>query len=163
MANDILAGIKSEFTVDFCFVKNMESSSDKSEVIEINVLKIERLFKIFTIYSPPNNKPNFSFLNSSSHTIFLEDFNAHSPMWGCNDSNEARKSVEDLLNPSTFELIYNSNDPHTCLHYNGTSTTPDLLLLSSDVSDLTKRSVLDDPGSDHRQIIADISFGSPSK
>ena len=98
VASGILAGIKSMLTVDFHIVKNMESSFDKSEVFEINVWKIQRRFKIFVIYSPPNNKPDFSFFNSSSNTIFLGDFNAHSPAWGYNKSNEAGKSVEDLLN-----------------------------------------------------------------
>ena len=67
------------------------------------------------------------------------------------------------MNSSTFELIFNSNDHHTYSHYNGTCTALDLLLVISDIGDLTKHSVLDDPGSGHRQIIADISFGSTSK
>ena len=85
----------------------------------------------------------------------------HTPL--CGDSNEAGKSVEDLLNSSIFELIYNSNVSHAYLQNNGTCTTRDLLLVTLDINDLTKRAVLDSPGSGHRHIIADISFGSPSK
>ncbi|GIX75886.1 hypothetical protein CEXT_416191 [Caerostris extrusa] len=91
-------------------------------------------------------------------TIFIGDVNAHSPKWGCNDTNHSGKEVEDLLNTSTLELIYNCNDPHTFLHYNGTKPNPNLLLVSADLSQSTKRSVLEDPGSGHRQILAEISF-----
>ena len=80
VASGILVGIKSRVTVDFRIIKYMESSFDKNEVVEINVWKIQRPLKIFAIYSPPNNKTDFSFHNSSSHPIFLGDFNAHSPM-----------------------------------------------------------------------------------
>ncbi|GFY67172.1 hypothetical protein TNIN_64831 [Trichonephila inaurata madagascariensis] len=73
------------------------------------------------------------------------------------------KSVEDLLNSSTFELIYNYSDLHTYLHYNETSTSSDLLLVTSDISEPSRRYVIEDPGSGHRQVIAEVSLGSPCK
>uniref|UniRef100_A0A0R3TCU1 Endo/exonuclease/phosphatase domain-containing protein n=1 Tax=Rodentolepis nana TaxID=102285 RepID=A0A0R3TCU1_RODNA len=48
------------------------------------------------------------------------------------------------------------------LHYNGTRTTPDLLLASSDISKLTRRKIIDDPGSAHKPIIASITIGGKS-
>ncbi|GIX71338.1 uncharacterized protein LOC103523941 [Caerostris extrusa] len=77
---------------------------------------------------------------------------------GYNDTNHSGKEVEDSRNISNLELIYNCNDPHTFLHYNGTKSNPDLLLASADLSQSTKRSVLEDPGSGHREILAEISF-----
>jgi hypothetical protein len=86
------------------------------------------------------------------------DFNAHSPKWGCKDTNAAGKEMEDLLNTSILELIYNDTDPSTHLHFNGAQTTPDLLLVSSDISANTKRIILDDPGSGHKPVITKITL-----
>ncbi|VDO02713.1 unnamed protein product [Rodentolepis nana] len=43
-------------------------------------------------------------------------------------------------------------DPATCLHNTGTRTTPDLLLVSSDICELA--SDINDPGSGHKPVIA---------
>ncbi|VDN97702.1 unnamed protein product [Rodentolepis nana] len=59
-----------------------------------------------------------------------------------------------MLNNNPLELIYSNEDPATYLHYNGTRTTPDLLLGSSDISELTRRKINDDPGSGHKPVIA---------
>ncbi|VDN97748.1 unnamed protein product [Rodentolepis nana] len=51
-------------------------------------------------------------------------------------------------------------DPATYLHYNGTRTTPDLLLASTDISEHTHSTIIDDSGSDHKPIIASIAIGT---
>ena len=48
--------------------------------------------------------------------------------------------------------------PQTHLNYNGKQTNPDLLLVSSDISDQTTRTILDDLGTDHRPMIATICY-----
>ena len=48
--------------------------------------------------------------------------------------------------------------PFTYLHFNGAQTIPALLLVSSDISANTKRIILDDPGSEHRPVIAKITL-----
>uniref|UniRef100_A0A0R3T7K8 Endo/exonuclease/phosphatase domain-containing protein n=1 Tax=Rodentolepis nana TaxID=102285 RepID=A0A0R3T7K8_RODNA len=48
------------------------------------------------------------------------------------------------------------------LHYNGSRTTPDLLLASSDISEHTHRKIIDDPGSGHKPVIASVNIGSKS-
>jgi hypothetical protein len=48
--------------------------------------------------------------------------------------------------------------PSTYLHFNGIQTTPDLQLVSSDISANTKRIILDDPGSAHKPVIAKITL-----
>jgi len=88
----------------------------------------------------------------------IGDINAHSPKWGYKDTNAAGKEMEDLLNTSILELIYNNTDPPTYLHFNGSQTTPDLLLVSSDISANTKHIILDDPGSEHKPVIAKITL-----
>ncbi|VDO10340.1 unnamed protein product [Rodentolepis nana] len=57
---------------------------------------------------------------------------------------------------------YSNEDPATYLYYNGTRTTPDLLLALSDISELTRRKIIDDPSSGHKPVIASITFGSRS-
>ncbi|GIY21565.1 hypothetical protein CEXT_494451 [Caerostris extrusa] len=61
---------------------------------------------------------------------------------------EAGKEIEDFINSNTIKLIYNQKDPHTFMHYSGSLTTPDLLLVSSGtVGDIT-RTVLEDQALD---------------
>ncbi|VDO12390.1 unnamed protein product [Rodentolepis nana] len=55
-----------------------------------------------------------------------------------------------------------NEDPAAYLHYNGSRTTPDLLLASSVISEHTHRKIIDDPGSGHKPVIASITFGSKS-
>jgi len=66
--------------------------------------------------------------------------------------------MEDLLNTSILALIYNDTDPPTYLHFNGAQTTPDLLLVSSDISANTKCIILHEPGSGHKPVIAKITL-----
>ncbi|VDO17031.1 unnamed protein product [Rodentolepis nana] len=67
-----------------------------------------------------------------------------------------------MLNSNPLELMYSNGDPATYLHYNGTRTTPDLLLVSSDISEHTRRKIIDDPGSGHKSVIASNIIGSKS-
>ncbi|VDO05731.1 unnamed protein product [Rodentolepis nana] len=79
---------------------------------------------------------------------------------GCKQS---WKEIEDRINSNHLELIYSNEDPPTYLHYNGTRTTPDLLLASSDISELTRRKIIDDPRSGHKPDIASIAISSGHK
>ncbi|VDO03772.1 unnamed protein product [Rodentolepis nana] len=58
-----------------------------------------------------------------------------------------------------IELIYSSVDPDTYLHYNGTRTTPDLPMASSDISEHAHLKIIDDPGSGHKPVIGSITIG----
>ncbi|VDO01409.1 unnamed protein product [Rodentolepis nana] len=145
-------------------------------------------YDLIKIYNPPQNCPNFDFLNISHNTIVLGDFNAHSTGWGYKDTKIAGKEIEDMLNsnplklicsnedPATYfnlftamrirlhiyKLICSNEDPATYLHNNGTRTTPDLLLASSDISEHTRRKIIDNPGFGHKPVIASITTGSKS-
>ncbi|VDO02615.1 unnamed protein product [Rodentolepis nana] len=72
----------------------------------------------------------------------------------------AGKEIKDMLNGNPLELIYSNKIPITYLHYNGTRTTPDLLLSSIDISEHTRRKIIDNPGSDPKPAIASITVGS---
>ncbi|VDO01246.1 unnamed protein product [Rodentolepis nana] len=67
-----------------------------------------------------------------------------------------------IMEAKISDYKLNNEDPATYLHYNGTKTTPDLLLASSDISEHTRCKIIDDPGSGHKQIIASINIGSKS-
>ena len=138
----------------------MGNSEDKSEIVKVNVWKKKKgnNFTIYAIYSPSNNKPDFTSLYVTSKTIMIGDFNAHSPTWGYKDTNAAGKETEDLLNTSILELIYNDTELSTYLHFNGAQTTPDLLLVSSNISASTKCIILDDLGSGHKPVIVKITL-----
>ena len=157
VASGILIGIKNTLPAKFEIIKTMANADDKSEITKTEVWKNGNSFKIFSVYNPPNNKPNLDFLPlTTSKTIVVGDFNAHSQKWGYNDQNSAGLAIQDLLNTTNLELIYNSMDTPTYLHYNGSKTNPDLLMVSSDISSNTSRKVRDDPGSGHRIVSADI-------
>ncbi|GFT05535.1 hypothetical protein NPIL_576971 [Nephila pilipes] len=79
-------------------------------------------------------------------------------MWGYSDTNEAGGRFQDFLSSSTFELVYSKADPHTYLHYNGRSFTPNLLMVTTDFYKFTKRAVLKDPCSGHRQELAEVEI-----
>ena len=162
IASGILVGVRNDITNTFTEVKHMGTDTDKSEIVQVDVWKNEFHYKIYAVYSPPNNKPDFSILNFTNKTIFLGDFNGHSPIWGYTDTNASGKETEDILNTSNLQLVYNKNDTHTYLHYNETQTTPDLLLVSSDIFLNTEREIVDDPGSGHRPVIATITL-SPQR
>ncbi|GFT63009.1 hypothetical protein NPIL_685061 [Nephila pilipes] len=132
----------------------MGTDCDKSEVVHLDVWKSGVLLKILAICSPPCNSSDFSYVNHCKHTIFVADFKAHSPIGVYSDTNEAGGRVQDFLISSTFELVYNKGDPHTDLHYNDRRFTPDLLMVTADLYKFTKRTVLKDPGSGHRQMAA---------
>ncbi|GFY77866.1 hypothetical protein TNIN_73271 [Trichonephila inaurata madagascariensis] len=67
VASGMLVGVKTGLTADFRIIKDMDCSPDKSEVIKLNLWKNGKRFSILTIYSTPNNKPDFSYLNSDSN------------------------------------------------------------------------------------------------
>ncbi|VDO16177.1 unnamed protein product [Rodentolepis nana] len=67
-----------------------------------------------------------------------------------------------MLNSNPLKRIYSNEDPATYLHYNGTRTTPDLLLASSDISEHARRKIIGDPGSGHKPVIASINTSGKS-
>ncbi|GIY20397.1 hypothetical protein CEXT_572251 [Caerostris extrusa] len=122
VASGILVGIKDTLTADFEICKEMGESEDKSEIIKLEVWKKSCRFKIYALYVPPGSKPNLSSLSIDNKTIVIGDMNAHSTRWGYGDMNAAGKEIEDLLNSSLLDLIYDASDPPTYIHYNGSYT-----------------------------------------
>jgi hypothetical protein len=80
IASSILIGVNNSLCTEFKIVKEMGNSEDKSEIVKVNVWKKGNNFTIYAIYSPSNNKPDFTSLNVTSKTIMIGDCNAHSPI-----------------------------------------------------------------------------------
>nr|CDS27635.1 hypothetical protein HmN_000757200 [Hymenolepis microstoma] len=137
VASGILTRVKEGLTSHCEIIKSMGSMQDICEMIRLNVWESQNHLKMYEVYNPPLNRSNLDLLNISHNTIVLGDFNAHSTRWGYKNRNTAGNEIEDILNSSPLERIYSDEDPATCLHYNGTRTTPDLLLVSSYICELT--------------------------
>ena len=158
IASGILIGVHKNLINKFTIIKTMDED-DRMEVIKIDVWKQENHFKIYGLYNPPNNVPNMEVLELSSKTVVVGDFNAHMKEVGYSDDNATGKAIKDYIDSNNIVLIYNSNDTPSYLHYNGSTTNPDLTLVSPDISIQTTRSILDDSGTGHRMIINSIQIG----
>nr|CUU98279.1 hypothetical transcript [Hymenolepis microstoma] len=88
-------------------------------------------------------------------------------------SQEKKIQIQKILDAYNVDIftIMESNltddkltdeDPATYLHYNGTTTTPDLLLVSSNISEVTQRKIINDSGSGHNPVIVSITINSKS-
>ncbi|VDO15608.1 unnamed protein product [Rodentolepis nana] len=140
------------YDVDIFTIMEANISDDKLKYYQ---------FPGYTLYNLPKYRQVASGI-LTHYDLIKRDFNAHSTRWGYKDTNIAGKEIEDMLNSYPLELIYRNEDPATYLHYNGSRTTPDLLLASSDVSEHTRGKIIDDPGSSHKPVIASITIGSKS-
>uniref|UniRef100_A0A8D8Q7F5 Endonuclease/exonuclease/phosphatase domain-containing protein n=1 Tax=Cacopsylla melanoneura TaxID=428564 RepID=A0A8D8Q7F5_9HEMI len=156
IASGILVGVRENLPCTFKIVKEM-NDSDKIEIVKIDVWNKDEHLKIYCCYNPPTNSPDLSVIIIQSKTVIIGDFNAHSTNWGYQSQNEPGAKLEDFINTNTLELIYKPNDTPTFLHHSGSQTNPDLLMVSSDITENTTREVLEDPGSGHRVIKATIT------
>ncbi|XP_071037675.1 uncharacterized protein [Parasteatoda tepidariorum] len=156
VASGILVGIKSTITSNFTILKQMGNTQDKTEIVKIDCWKNENHFKIYSLYSPPGNKPNFDVLNISKRTIIMGDFNAHTHLVGYRDENFAGKELESFIDTHRIELVYQGSDCPSYMHYNRTLSNPDVVLVSSDIAQWLQRDVLEDPVFGHRVILTTL-------
>lgn len=161
IAGGILVGVKRNIVNQFTALKEM-NHTDKCEIIKLDVWKNEEHFKIYGVYNPPNNTPETLSFDTTKKCILIGDFNAHFPEIGYTDINGAGKEIRDYILSHNVELIYNSQDTPTYLHYNGSTTNPDLLIATTDISSRITRTVKNDPGSGHRAVLATIKSIRPT-
>ncbi|VDO01829.1 unnamed protein product [Rodentolepis nana] len=168
VASGILTGVKEGLTSHYDLIKSMGSTQNMCEIIRLNAWKCQKHFKIYAVYNPSHNSPSFDFLNISHKTVVLGDFNAHFTRLGYKNINLAGKEIEDMPNSDILELIYSikillhictTMKPEqllTCSWLQPTSASSDLLLASTDISEHTYHKITDDPGSDHKPVIASV-------
>ena len=121
-------------------------------------ITLHRPITICSIYLPPSANIDISDLDAivtqlPSPVLLLGDFNAHSPLWGCNSLDTKGKICEDLLNRHNL-CILNNKTP-TYLHpATGSRTAIDLSICDHSLMLDLAWSVHDDLcGSDHFPII----------
>ena len=162
IASGILAIVWKDLKTEFKIIKEM-NDQDTAEIVKIQIWKENKRFTIYGICSPPGNKNLcLDILDITSTTIVIGDFNAASPSWGYNYYNHAGRTVEEFLNSQKIELLYNPEDKKTFLHYSGSTTNPDLAMVSSDIYENSQKAVLEDLGSSHRAVLITISLKSPT-
>ena len=115
---------------------------------------------IHNIYNPPSCKLNIEQdLPTHFNTIYTGDFNGHSPLRGYPDHNDTGHIIEDMLTASNLILLYDVAATPTLYHrYTGTTSTPDLNLVSADIVNKTQYTVLEDIGSDHRPTLIQLTY-----
>ena len=147
-------------------VTNLETSSDVDiqKIITWDQNKKKKL-TLFNTYWPPGSKNDLPFQESSyTRTIIAGDLNAHSPTWGYSNLDGKGKQVEALCNGSNMVLMQNSQSEATLLHRRtGTMSRPDLTMISADIADNCKVSVLEDIGSDHKPILTSLKYPKKKK
>jgi len=144
-ASGILAAVKTTLTTKFRMTKEM-IEAHTSEIVEVTVWVEKTQFKIYGVYSPPNNKNlNLDILNTMNDTIIVGDINTASITWGYGYQNHPGKTNEEYLNSNSLTLLYDPGESKTLIHYSGSTTNPDLL-----IDDNCKWIIIGDPGSGHR-------------
>ena len=122
------------------------------DIQEITVWFGNEKFIMYNVYCPPLSKVELSFKEVTfSKTIVAGDFNAHIPSLGYSDYNPRGHNIEDILNSSNLCLLQDSTSEPTLFHRrHGTTSRPDLTMISSDIVEKSSVEVLEDIGSDHR-------------
>jgi len=121
-------------------------------------ISLHRAVTLCSIYLPPSTGIDIADLDAivsqlPPPILLLGDFNAHSPLWGCNALDNRGKICEDLINRHNL-CILNSKTP-TYLHSaTGSKTSIDLSICDHSLMLDLSWSVHDDLcGSDHFPII----------
>ena len=88
----------------------------------------------------------------------MGDFNSHSNVWGCRDTDQKGRIIEDVINRNNL-LLYNNNIAYTYLHPGtGTYSAIDLTLAEASIFlDYSWKVHNDTCGSDHFPIILENS------
>jgi hypothetical protein len=63
--------------------------------------------------------------------------------------------------PKIRAIVQPRRQKKTFLHHSGSTTNPDLAMVSSDIYETSQKAVLEDPGSHHRAVLVSISLRVP--
>ena len=74
-------------------------------------------FTVLNVCSPPGSVCNITELQETMYrnTIVAGDFNGHSPLWGCQDTNATGKYIEELNETTNLLIQQDSNTTLTLL------------------------------------------------
>ena len=113
---------------------------------------------ICSVYIPPNHHLTLKELielrdQLPKPFIILGDFNAHSPLWGNEPTDQKGKVIEDFLTKTNTSIMNTNNAPTFQNPHNLNTTSIDLTFCSPDIHPNFQWSALEDThGSDHYPI-----------
>ena len=129
---------------------------------------LHRTVTICSVYIPPRYKLGQAEIDAlvdqlPTPFLLLGDFNAHSVLWGCRDSNPLGRTMESVL--EAFDLCLLNDKSHTYLHpASGSTSAIDLSICSPSVfMDFQWKVHGDQCGSDHFPIFLDINRPMPEE
>jgi len=141
-----------------------------SEILGIKLTVANELLAIINIYRHPNQITPFIFdqlistlLSTFSKIIFVGDFNAHHPWWGCEYEDSAGKTLSRIIEGHNL-VILNDRFPTILLHSNAKRSVIDLVLASEGLASHSHSYTgLDTADSDHFLIFTTIGSYPSSK
>ena len=117
---------------------------------------------IHNIFNPPSCKLNVEQdLPTHFNTIYTGDVNGHLLLWWYSDHNGTTYYWRHAHSnwASTLILLYDgAATPRLYPRSTGTTSTPDLRLVSADIVNKTQATVLEDIGSDHRPTLIQLTY-----
>ena len=123
---------------------------------------VHKTIHVCSLYLPPSDRINIADLEHLIQQlpkpfIIMGDFNSHSNIWGCRDTDQKGRIIEDVINRNNL-LLYN-NKTYTYLHPGtGTYSAIDLTLADASIFlDYSWKVHNDTCGSDHFPIILENS------
>ena len=150
----VITYVRNDTTAD---VQNLITPEEPTHVQKVTIWEDNRKFTVYNIYSPPGTTCTIEDLQDTIYrnTIVAGDFNAHSPLWGYDDTNSSGKYVEEINETTNLILQQDCDSIPTLLHKaSSTLSKPDLTFVSSDLDPLY--TVLQGMGSDHRPIMINL-------
>ncbi|GFQ64693.1 hypothetical protein TNCT_486421 [Trichonephila clavata] len=126
------------------------TTDDKLEFVQMHIWRQDTRIKVFFLYNPPNNKPDFGsiLLNWDSKSLILGDFNAPSTRWDYMVTSCIGSIVENLIDSNPVDCIENEANSPTFLSYSEGVSHPDLLLTHPTLSERVQHKLIDSPGGD---------------
>ena len=141
-------------------IANETETDDSLEIMTVRVSKGETELTIVNCYSTAaKSLPIEGITVEHERFVLLGDFNSHSPSWGYNDLNARAEELENWIIDNNLQILLNEDDPDTFfLRVWGTTSTPDLTLLSEDLTPTATKKVMNQlAGSDHRPILLEVT------
>ena len=146
-------------------VTNLSSSDFDIQKITAWDKDRKKEMTIYNTYWPPGSRSDLPFQQPLyPRTIIAGDLNAHSPSWGYSNLDGKGKQVEALCNGSNMILMQNADSEVTFLHRRtGTTSRPDLTMISADLVENSQVKVMEEIGSDHKPILVTVTYPTKKK
>ncbi|GFQ97791.1 hypothetical protein TNCT_347801 [Trichonephila clavata] len=154
IASGIIVFVKLSLKTKLIASRQM-TTDDKLEFVQMHIWRQDTPIRVFFLYNPLNNKPDFDciLLNWDSKSLILGDFKAPSTRWGYMATSCIGSIVENLIDSNPIDFIENEENSPTFLSYSGGVSHPDLLLTHPALSDRVQNKLIDSPGGAGHKIL----------